>query len=147
MSNWRDMAARVLAESAPPEIAPAVSPVSSEIANGLAILSGRRTPRGCADDVWREIVTDANRIAREGWAEQALALGWSLTDLFGIGPNDDWEFSGLAVWLASRKVLLIDGAKAIAGAGDSHAIFHRGGLGHGKQPTVTPVLIWHFRRD
>ena len=146
MSNWRDMAARVLAEGTPTEHVDPVAPRSSEMANGLLILGGWQTPRGCADGVWQEIVSDALRIAREGWAEHALALGWSMTDLFGIGPNDDWEFSGLAVWLANRRLLLLDEGKAIAGAGDSHAIFHRGGLGHGKQPTIDPVLLWHFRR-
>lgn len=147
MASWRDMAAQVLAEGAPEAApAPTASPIKSEIANGLVQLEGRRTPRGCREAEWRRIVADAKRLAHEGWAEQALALGWSMTDVFGIGPVDDWEFSGLAVWLQSRSIVLLDADCAISKEGDTRHCFNRGGLGHGKQPAVVPVLLWHFRR-
>jgi hypothetical protein len=145
MPSWREMAARVMAESVPaPEHLD--SPDNAEMAAGLVQLEARRLPRGCNEDEWGRIVMDAKRLAKEGWAERALALGWSMTDLFGIGPNDDWEFSGLAVWLQGRALVLLDADSAISKDGTARFCFKRGGLGNGKQPSVDPVLLWHFRR-
>ena len=97
-------------------------------------------------DHWPDIVTDALSIARTGWAAKAMALGWSAGDLFGIGPRDDWQFSGLAVWLRGRTIMLLDQRSAIVADGQQRAAFNRGGMGHGTHPSVAPVMLWEFGR-
>lgn len=36
---------------------------------------------------WREVVVDCQRLVQDGWALQALSLGWSPLDLFGAVPD------------------------------------------------------------
>ncbi len=146
MASWRDLAAQALPDNTGDLQAAPPSPRQSDLANSLTQLKACRVPRGCSDRKWRRIVADAEALVVEGWAEQALALGWSMLDLFGIGPRDEWEFSGLAVWLRSRRVILLSRDCAVTRAGDTRHCFNRNGLGHGQQPDVSPVLLWHFRR-
>ncbi|WP_305171856.1 hypothetical protein [Sphingomonas aurea] len=95
---------------------------------------------------WREVVADAMRLARGGWAASALALGWTAADLFGVGSRDSWDCEGLAVWLRGRSLLLIDEHRAVAEGGAGREAFVRGGMGHGTHPTVTPIMLWEFGR-
>ncbi|TCP36536.1 hypothetical protein [Sphingomonas sp. BK235] len=149
MSSWRDVAAAAAEQRqqlAPPE--PETYGLAPDLIRSLRELDQSPPPRRLEDArQWRPVVRDALRIVREGWAARALTLGWSHHDLFGIGPVDDWEFSGLAVWLNGRPLLSLDDATASAG-GESRfgSIFIRGGMGHGTHPTVTPVLLWEFAR-
>lgn len=79
------------------------------LAAALHRLGSIPAPRGINLATWASVVDDAARLARDGWAAQALALGWSELDLFGAvpdragDPNDD----GLAVKLCGRPVLAI----------------------------------------
>lgn len=125
-------------------IRPEETVLPSEIAVGMERLTSRRPPRLTRPEIWAEVVADAQRLVTEGWAAQAVALGWSATDLFGIGPHDDWEFEGLAVWLRRRKLALIDADVAVAHGAASTAHFMRGGAGHGTMPTIQPVPLWDF---
>lgn len=146
MSSWRDVAATVMAQpAAPPPLAESFG-LSAALAADLRRLEEMPAPRVVGRGAWRPIVDDALRIARDGWAANAMALGWSASDLFGIGPRDDWEFSGLAVWLRGRPIVLLDEQCAIVADGHRRAAFTRGGMGHGTHPTVAPVLLWDFGR-
>lgn len=150
MGSWRDVAAAVTRRHEQSDALPA--PVESfdlpaDLAASLRTLELMPAPRRVEQpENWREIVRDALAIARSGWAAKAIALGWSATDLFGIGPRDDWEFSGLAVWLRGRAIVVLDGQCAIVADGDRRAAFNRGGMGHGTHPTITPVMLWEFGR-
>lgn len=144
MPSWRELAAQALSD-APEQSAPA-DPVSGVIGAGLRRLRDQRPPRVIDRSAWSEVVSDALRLEREGWASTALALGWAGHDLFGIGPRDAWEFSGLAVWLRGRPILMLDEHRAIVADGDRRAAFERGGMGRGKAPAVTPVYLWEFGR-
>lgn len=148
MSSWRDVAAKVLDQPPAPPAAPVGRyGLDPELCDHLARLPGMPPPRKVEKAAnWAAVVGDALRLAREGWASKALALGWSVHDLFGVGPRDSWEFEGLAVWLAGREVVLLDEQRAIAGAGRDRSIFVRSGMGHGTHPVVAPVLLWDFGR-
>lgn len=76
-------------------------------------------------EVWPVIVEDAVGIASGGWARMALALGWNPLDLFGCSPDGDFE--GLAVWLAGRRLVLVDERSAIVAEGDRRSVFNRRG--------------------
>ena len=96
---------------------------------------------------WRGVITDALTIAREGWVAQAIALGWNAGDLFGVGPRDDWDFQGLAVWLGGSSIVLLDERKAVAIDGNGERrYFVRGGMRHGTHPSIEPVMLWDFGR-
>lgn len=147
MTSWRDVAAAVLAEE--PSAAPTVDRygLSPELYASLARLAKLPPPPKLSPgSYWSEIVSDAQRIAREGWASSALSLGWMVADLYGVGARDDWDFQGLAVWLAGRQIVALDDRLCIAGVAKSRGIFERGGLRHGRLPVVVPVMLWEFGR-
>jgi hypothetical protein len=64
---------------------------------------------------WAGVVVDAETLLMEGWAGQALRLGWQPVEVFGVSDSYD----GLAVWLNGHKLVLLDerGAIAINGIG------------------------------
>jgi hypothetical protein len=142
------MAAQALARQDAADPPPAEYGLSAELVSSLRDLQAMVPPAKIENAAhWRPVVADALRIAREGWAARALTLGWSVYDLWGVGPVDDWEFSGLAVWLAGRPLVRLDADHALAGGSDTFcSVFVRGGPGHGTQPTIAPVLLWEFGR-
>lgn len=143
------MAVEALAETVSDRRSAASAPpvrVPSELELAVARLESRRPPRLVNPASWAGVIADAKKIVADGWAAQALALGWSMTDLFGVGPRDSWEFSGLAVWLDGRDVLMLGADMAMAQKDGRRATFKRGGMGHGIQPEVAPVLLWDFGR-
>lgn len=150
MGSWRDVAAAVVQRREQPAVLPPVAEtfgLPNHLAASLRVLEYMPAPRKIEQaDSWRGIVRDALGIARGGWAANAIALGWSPGDLFGIGQRDDWEYSGLAVWLRGRSIVLLDQQRAIVADSDHRAAFIRGGMGHGTHPTVTPVMLWEFGR-
>lgn len=152
IEHWqpcRDREERITAARAKmdADCAPVDSPdVPAGLVAGLDRLRKMPFPRGAAPEAWSTVVADAHRLVREGWVTKALAIDWSPLDLFGIGPNDSWEFSGLAVWLQARRLAHVDRYVAIATNGATRACFNRGGIGHGKQPEVEPVFLWQFGR-
>lgn len=69
-------------------------------------------------------------------------MGWTVTDMYGIGEHDSWDFEGLAVWFAGRPVVMLDARVCVAGGGCNRGVFQPGGPQHGTQPTVVPVMLW-----
>lgn len=150
MADWRAVAAasRAKREGAVRGEAVDTFGLSPSLSAALLRLEGMPPPRKLERAAnWRGVVTDALTIAREGWAAKAIALGWTAGDLFGVGPRDDWDFQGLAVWLDGSRMLLLDERKAVAidGAGERR-YFVRGGMRHGTHPTIEPVMLWDFGR-
>ena len=79
-------------------------------------------------------------LAADGWAERALTLGWSPTDLFGgvTDAHGDPLANGLAVWLSGRKIALLTAGMAVAtDAEGSRYFFH---------PPLAPSarLLWAY---
>lgn len=112
------------------------------LAQGLNDLRTMAVPRISLPAAWPEIVSDAVRLASEGWAAQALRLGWNPLHLWGcareIGGNEDQL--GLAVWMAGRRVLLLDEQSCILGDGPrTYAVCNR-------RPMPGAVLLWQLGR-
>lgn len=148
VGSWREVAAQV-AQRAPVEEPPSETyGLPAPLVASLRMLDTLPPPRRIErPECWRAVVNDALRIAREGWAAKAMRLGWTEHDLFGVGPVDDREFAGLAVWLVGRPLVSITLDRAMARGGDAFcSVFVRGGPGHGTQPTIAPVLLWEFGR-
>ena len=147
MANWRDLAAQRVG---PEQLALAELPlpgIDTALAGNLRELEHLRPPRGIERSSWTSVVRDALALARGGWAATALTLGWSELDLFGIGPAGSSDFSGLAVWLRGRQLILLNSELAIVRDGTARACFNRGGWGHGRDmglPAAVP--LWRFGR-
>jgi hypothetical protein len=93
---------------------PFVTALPASVRDGLVALGKLAAPRLCRPELWPQAVTDAQRLASDGWATQALSLGWSPLDLFGAVPDPagDAHGDGLAVWLSGRKVLALSAEAA-----------------------------------
>lgn len=102
-----------------------------------------QAPRITLPQVWPEIVADAARLASEGWAAQALALGWKELELFGCcgEPKGEPMQAGLAVWLAGRRVLLLDALSCLVEDGpNARAVFY------GRSVAPGGVFLWDLGR-
>jgi hypothetical protein len=112
---------------------------NSELADGLLRLQGMRPPRLATPDVWPGVVADAVWLGSEGRGGSAMALGWSLLDLFGCSPDigGDAGKDGLAVWLNGRRDLLIGAECCILRDGQQRALFNR-------RPRPGGVLLWEL---
>lgn len=150
MGSWREVAAAARQQQGEQSAPPIDSfGLPDALATALRRLEHMPPPRKLETPAnWRGVVNDALTIARDGWAAKAMALGWSAGDLFGIGPRDDWDFEGVAVWIDGRRIAVLDEARIIAtdARGDRRGVFVRGGAQHGKMPTITPVMLWDFGR-
>lgn len=86
-----------------------------DVVAGLRRLGVMRPPRLLKPDAWPVAVSDALRLARDGWAAKALALGWHELDLFGAVPDPEGDpaADGMAVWLSGRELLAITARFAV----------------------------------
>lgn len=147
MHSWREIAARVVpTREAEPEAQPKADyGVPAEVLAGVSALRRMAPPRGAAsDEAWRQIVADAVTITHRGWASQALALGWSSLDVYGCGVVGGQEFLGLAVWLAGRRVVLIDESHAIAVQGAERTLFYRRERAVADDHPLSPIHLWEI---
>jgi len=112
------------------------------ILKNLEALAVMAAPRLAYPERWPGVVADALRLAREGWATQALGLGWEPLEIWGCCPMPDGDpaVDGLAVWLQGRRILLLDDKSCIvATATGDRNIFNRGrGVG--------AILIWDLAK-
>lgn len=157
MGKWLDLAARLEADGGdnrdvrdnspafPPNVpivpnVPASLPPS--VVEGLAQMANAPAPRLIVPDAWPVAVADALRLASDGWAEKALALGWSELDLFGAVPdrNGDPYADGLAVKLGGRSILALCASFAtVTSGGTGRAYLYRGN-------NERAVLMWALGR-
>lgn len=115
------------------------------IETGLIELRRRQPPKLTMPTQWWGTAVDAVLLHTGGWTEKALRLGWSVADLYGIGPKDDQQFAGLAAWLDGREVVMIDehGASAALmsrGSAIEQPLRYRRRDPH----NCGPVMIWDF---
>lgn len=162
MGKWQELASRMgtetppCADSADSAVRAAEAAMSAPkrtvgtgrrlpplIVEGLERLRSMPAPRLRKQSVWGEVVADAWRLANEGWATSALALGWDTLDLWGVSPAAGGlaGMEGLAVWLAGRRPVLIDADSCIvadAPGSSARSIFYR-------RPADGRVLLWDLR--
>lgn len=108
---------------------PNVTALPADVRSGLVWLSTAPAPGVLGAELWPEIVRDAQGIASNGWAVQALGLGWTPLDLWGAVTNADGDPSadGLAVKLEGRRVLALCGSFAtVANASGGRTYLYRG---------------------
>lgn len=140
MADWRDLAARAFVGD--PADACAEPSAAVPFADEVKRLQALRAPRGLANaSAWHRVIADAGRLVRSGWAERALALGWSGHDLFGVGRAGTDEFEGLAAWLAGRKLAAVTQWQARTLCG---GIFYREAFMRPNSPKLDPVYLWQF---
>jgi hypothetical protein len=156
MSRWLELAASMQADDEPransvtsanmqpngTNDANGTAPLPADVLTGLRRLRTMAAPRITRLEVWPQIVADAQQLVDDGWAQQALALGWHELELFGVGAKSSADFEGLAVWLAGRRLILIDDRSAIAADGDGRSYFNR-------PPNFDPsgaAYLWEFGR-
>ncbi len=109
-------------------IVSSVTALPSAISSGLVTLKSMAAPRLQRPERWPRVVSDALRLARDGWAAKALALGWSPLDLFGAGADEagDPFADGLVVRLESRPIIASCASFATIDAGTGGRVFlHR----------------------
>lgn len=107
---------------------------------GLEKLHTMRVPRIQRPELWPAIVTQAFQIATDGWAAQALALGWEPLHLFGYQPSDDPDEFSLAVELEGRAILAVDERRFYLRQDNVRSFYERR-----HRPLLTRYL-WDFDR-
>jgi hypothetical protein len=150
MGKWLDLAAKLEADERDnrddrdesPPIGPNVPNVPASlppsITNGLNQLRKMAAPNLYRPERWPLVVSDALRLARDGWAAKAMALGWDPLDVFGAVPDPHGEPAGdgLAVWLAGRKLLALTADYAVVDDVDgARSYFNR-------REQIGAVLLW-----
>ena len=141
MGKWMDLARQLEQEAAgnvvdnrgvrdvsPPNVAivPNVhaSPsLPADLQCGLDKLRTMPAPRIQRPEIWDEIVRDALRIATEGWASQAIALGWDPLLLWGVEASNEPDDFSLAVELAGREIQAVDEHRFYLRKGDVRSFF------------------------
>jgi hypothetical protein len=85
---------------------------------------------------WNTILEDAAHLLA-GWVNQAVELGWSDLDLFGIAPpSGDPNSNGLAVWLNGRPLRALSEDFAVV-------VTEEGGRFYFNRPREPgPRLLW-----
>lgn len=154
MGKWLDLAAQLEAEpgnwdnrddsdNSPanvPNVPNVPYSLPATIRAGLVSLQAMAAPRITRPEIWPGVVADALRLSSEGWAAQAMGLGWSPLDLWGCSPvtRGNPDHDGLAVWLDGRRILLLDERTCIVNAGTgARAVFTR-------RRSTGAALLWNI---
>jgi len=114
--------------------------LADDLRPGVRKLSTMHCPRIRRPELWDEIKTDALRIATEGWAAQAMALGWEPLQIFGYQPSDDPDDFSLAVELAGRTIVAVDESRFYLRRGDVRNFFER------RECPLLTHYLWDFER-
>jgi TubC N-terminal docking domain len=81
--------------------APAAEVVADWVA-GVVRLTAMPPPRNYPDHAWQQLIVDAERFL-DGWAQQAVALGWPDWEIFGCHRRVPWgRIAGMGLILLLR---------------------------------------------
>jgi hypothetical protein len=106
-----------------------------DLRKGLDRLARMAAPALVEPDVWPGIVADALRLAEDGWAEKAIALGWDPMHLWGAHLYEP----GLAVWLRCRRIVMLDATHcAVSDRPGAWSLFHKRPLPDGA------MFLWYY---
>jgi hypothetical protein len=106
--------------------------------DGLAKLQSGWQPKSVNLSDSRVVVDNMRRLVSEGWAANALALGWAAQDLFGIGRGGSDEWLSLAVWLDGRTITVMDDHRAFTAEG---AVYYLERWGRRNTVFAEPILL------
>ena len=131
---WRDEAERVAA----------LPDVPQEWIEGVEALQQMPALPKWTDQEWRQLQTDATAFLAT-WGAQALGLGWTLLDLFGVhaqAPRERYDAMGMVLMLGGRSVIAMDERVARIGIhnGVTHSFTRR-------QNVAGAVLIWDLGKE
>jgi hypothetical protein len=94
--------------------APAVEVVADWVA-GVSRLSAMPPPRTYPEHAWHQLIVDAERFL-DGWAQQAVALGWPDWEVFGCHRRAPWgriQGMGLVLLLRGDETAALTATKAV----------------------------------
>jgi hypothetical protein len=136
------------AEPADPPATKAPVPESAadlprEIADGVRAMLAANGAHGIPPQRWPRVQRDAARLVEGGWAQQALALGWTAADLFGCDQRAPWHRLDRA-----GLVLLTGGHEIVELSTDDAALRTSSGsvLRYRRRPPARPpvALFWEL---
>lgn len=113
------------------------------IVEGLRVLRDRPAPNVTRPDLWNEIATDAVLFAFDGWAGEALSLGWTTHQVFGCAAarkGDDYLL-GITGRLTGRRVLGVSGVSVTVKEGGTSL-----SLARPRQHDTGVVYLWEYGR-
>jgi hypothetical protein len=120
-----------------------IAGVPREIADGVrAILSADGANR-IPPQRWPRVQRDAARLVEGGWAREALALGWTLADLFGCdrrAPSHRLDRAGLVLLTGGHEIVELNGGNATLRTTTGSVLRFR------RRPPPRPpvVLLWEL---
>jgi hypothetical protein len=94
--------------------APPIEVVADWVA-GVSRLSAMPPPHSYPKHAWKQLIVDAERFLGD-WAEQAAALGWPASELFGCHRRAPWgrvQAMGLVLLLHGRELAALTAAEAV----------------------------------
>ena len=114
-----------------------------EIADGVrGILSADGT-RGIPPHRWPRVQRDAARLVEDGWAREALTLGWTAADLVGCDRRAPWhrlDRAGLVLLTGGHEIVELTGEVAALRTSTGSVLRYR----H-RQSAIPPVaLLWEL---
>ena len=114
-----------------------------EIADGVRAILSVDEAQGIPPQRWPRVQRDAARLLEGGWAREALALGWTMADLFGCDQRAPWHRVDRAGLL-----LLIGGHDIVELSADNAALRTSTGsvLRYRRRPPARPpvALLWEL---
>jgi hypothetical protein len=81
----------------------------------IARLRGMRSPRNYPEHAWQQLIVDAERFL-DGWAQQAVALGWHDWEVFGCHKRAPWgriQGMGLVLLLRGDEIAALTETEAV----------------------------------
>ena len=120
-----------------------VAGLPREIADGVHAILSADGAQGIPPQRWPRVQRDAARLVEGGWAQQALALGWTAADLFGCDRRAPWhrlDRAGLVLLTGGHEIVeLTEEVAALRTSTGSVLRFRR------RPPARPPVaLLWEL---
>lgn len=112
---------------------------------GIAMLRRDEPPPGFAMPRW-EMLVDAGQRLLDRWGKQAVRLGWTTEDLFGVhpaAPAARYDVAGLVLFVHDGEVVTITEQTAAIRARDGNYLVYRRSAQIGAVPiwSVVPPVV------
>jgi hypothetical protein len=124
-------------------IVQSVGGLPRDVTDGVRAILSADGAQGIPPQRWPRVQRDVVRLLEGGWAQQALALGWTATELFGCDQRAPWDRldrAGLLLLMGGREVVeLTEDVAALKTSTGSLLRFRR-------RPSARPpvALLWEI---